>query len=180
MSWPAEIMDCFQSIKPELESDFTPAAYNKLLHTLFPVDTPYTVYPQVHRHEYSFIPSARTTFTVYYKNFPVFLLDLHSYPTLTRISRREAADDHIRMHMRDLQPYCPLSTLNAVSAFGTRLCFYSVNGGGVIAPTRSAVDAGASPDQTPIDWWNYDLLDYNGASRLERLVSGIRTRCEKI
>lgn len=170
-------MDCFQSVKLDLESDFTPAAYNKLLHTLFPVDTPYTVYPQVHRHADSVTPSARTTFTVYYKHVPVFLLDLHSYPTLTRISGREAADDHIRMHMRDLLPYCPLATLNAVSAFGTRLCFYSINTGGGIAPIRPTVDVDENHDPTPIDWWDYDLLDFDGASRLEGVVKKIRNVC---
>ncbi|KAF8953684.1 hypothetical protein BDZ97DRAFT_1871284 [Flammula alnicola] len=178
--WTPEIMDCFQSIKPDLESDFTPAAYNKLLNTLFPVNTPYTVFPQVHRHDEIVTPSARTTFTVYYKNTPVFLLDLHPYPNLARISAREAADDHIRMHVRDLLPYCPLPTLYAISAFGTRLSFYTVTPGCAILPARVTASDQSTHDGTPADWWDCDILEDDGAIRLKEVVNKIRNQCENL
>jgi len=172
-------MDGFQSVKPELESDFTPAAYNKLLNTLFPVNTPYTVFPQVHRHEDFAHVTARTTFTVYFRNTPVFLLDLHSYPTLSRISAREAADDHMRMHVRDLVPYCPLPTLHAVCAFGTRLAFYTVTTGQAILPLRAAA-LRPHEDTTPADWWDCDLLEDDGAIRLKEVINKIRNQCENL
>ncbi|CAA7266706.1 unnamed protein product [Cyclocybe aegerita] len=177
--WSSELTECFQSIKPDLESDFTPAAYNKLLNTLFPVNTPYTVFPQVHRHEDITTPSARTTFTIYYRNTPVFILDLHTYANLARISAREAADEHIRMHIRDLLPYCPLPTLHAVSAFGTRLCFYTTTAGQAILPARAAVEED-SAHRTPVDWWDCDLLDDDGAIRLKEVVNKIRNQCENL
>ena len=177
--WSSDLMDCFQSVKPELESDFTPAAYNKLLNTLFPVNTPYTVFPQVHRHEEFTNVTARTTFTVYFKSTPVFLLVLHSYPTLSRISAREAADDHMRLHVRDLMPYCPLTTLHAVCAFGTRLAFYSASAGEAIHPARaSALEQ--HQDSTPADWWDCDLLEDDGAIRLKEVVNKIRNQCENL
>jgi len=177
--WSSEIMDCFQTIRPDLESDFTPAAYNKLLNTLFPVNTPYTVFPQVHRHEDGVNPTARTTFTVYYNNTPVFLLDLHAYPTLSRISSREAADDHMRVHLRDLMPYCPLESMQAVSVFGTRMAFYKVTTGQAILPAR-ALSVGQHEDTTPADWWDCDLMEDDGAIRLKEVVNRIRNQCENL
>ncbi len=177
-------MESFQSVKPELESDFTPAAYNKLLNTLFPVNTPYTVFPQVHRHEDNSTPSSRTTFTVYYKNTPVFLLDLHPYPNLARISTREIADNHIRMHVRDLLPYCPLPALYALSAFGTRLAFYTITPGSPIlflcAPLRRILPTRTRRVGAPADWWDCDLLDDDGAIRLKEVVNKIRNQCENL
>ncbi|KAH9475287.1 hypothetical protein JR316_0012398 [Psilocybe cubensis] len=179
--WSSEIMECFQKIKPDLESDFTPAAYNKLLNTLFPVNTPYTVFPQVHRHEDLSTPTARTTFTVYYRNSPVFLLDLHAYPTLSRISARENADDHIRIHVRDLLPFCPLPTLHAMSAFGTRLAFYTASAGNSIMPARMPPTPGQDcQDTTPSDWWDCDLMEDDGAIRLKEVVNKIRNQCENL
>ncbi|KAF9478739.1 hypothetical protein BDN70DRAFT_835427 [Pholiota conissans] len=175
--WSPEIMESFQSIKPELESDFTPAAYNKLLNTLFPVNSPYAVFPQVHRHDGSSI-SSRATFTVYYKNTPVFLLDLFPYPNLARVSARETADDHIRMHVRDLLPYCHLSTLYALSAFGTRLAFYASTPGSAILPTRAGATDGTIVDEAPADWWDCDILEDDGAIRLKEVVNKIRNQCE--
>jgi hypothetical protein len=178
--WPSEIQECFVSIEPDLESDFTPAAYNKLLNTLFPVNTPYTVFPQVHRHEVNTVPSARSTFTVYYKKTPVFLLDLHSYASLVSLSAREVADEHIRTHIRDLLPYCPLSTLHAVSAFGTRLAFYTVTPESAILPARAALSEFPTNDTTPADWWDCDLLEDHGAIRLKEVVEKIKNQCENL
>ncbi|KAF8151808.1 hypothetical protein B0H34DRAFT_729067 [Crassisporium funariophilum] len=173
--WTSQIMDSFQSIKPDLEPDFTPAAYNKLLNSLFPVNTPYAVYPEVQRNIES---SSSATFTIYYRHSPVFLLDLHSYHALRRTSVREAADDHIRKHMRDLLPYCPMSVLHAVSAFGTRLCFYTVALGDNIKPARSPPEIPTRNDETPMEWWDCDLLDDDGAIRLKEVVNKIRNKCE--
>ena len=179
--WSSEIQECFVSVKPDLESDFTPAAYNKLLNTVFPVNTPYTVFPQVHRHEVHTLPSARTTFTVYYKKTPVFLLDLHTYANLVSPSAREVADEHIRIHIRDLLPYCPLSTLHAVSAFGTRLAFYTVQRSeGAILPARAASSEFITNDRTPADWWGCDLLEEDGAIRLKEVVKKIMNQCENL
>ncbi|KIM44213.1 hypothetical protein M413DRAFT_443240 [Hebeloma cylindrosporum] len=180
--WPSEVQDCFVSIKPDLESDFTPAAYNKLLNTLFPVNTPYTVFPQVHRHEDHILPSARTTFTVYYKKSPVFLLDLHSQANLARTSAREVADEHVRTHIRDLLPYCPLPKLHAISAFGTRLAFYTVTPGpgSAILPAKATPSEFPTTGVTPADWWDGDLLEEDGASRLQEAVKEIRTQCENL
>lgn len=180
--WSTDLMESFQTIKPELESDFTPAAYNKLLNTLFPVNTPYAVFPQVHRHDELSAPSSRTTFTVYYKNTPVFLLDLNPYTNLPRISAREVADNHIRMHVRDLLPYCPLPTLYALSAFGTRLAFYTVTSESAILPARATASDNADKynEGASADWWDCDLMEDDGAIRLKEVVNKIRNQCENL
>lgn len=180
--WAQEIMACFRGAKPDLESDFTPAAYNKLLNTLFPVNTPYTVFPQVHHHSELSSTSPRTTFTIYYQHTPVFILDLFSYGSLTRLSARQAAESHIRMHMRDLLPYCPLPMLNAVSVFGTRMAFYSVTPeSGIMSARIQSQDADKTGhEHTPADIWDCDVLEDDGAIRLKEVVNKIRNQCENL
>ena len=175
-------MDCFTSIKPDLEPDFTPAAYNKLLSTLFPVNSPYTVFPRVHQKQWQNNTSAApATFIVYYERSPIFLLDLYEYSSLARISSREAADNNIRAHMRDLLPYCPLPTLHGVSVFGTRMAFYTAAAGSAISPNRTSPSSNNElEDMTPADWWDCDLLEDDGAIRLKEVVNKIRNQCENL
>ncbi|KAF4622295.1 hypothetical protein D9613_009207 [Agrocybe pediades] len=181
-AWSSDIKNGFISTRPELEPDFTPAAYNKLLNNLFPVNTPFTVFPNVHLHQQSSVPDTRATFTVYYGKSPVFLLDINAYSSLPRISSREAADGRIRRHMRDLLPYCPLPALHGVSVFGTRMAFYKAGPAwSNVLPARTCTEgAGELEDTTPVDWWDCDLLEDDGAIRLKEVVNRIRNECDNL
>jgi len=180
--WSTEIMDCFQSVKPDLEPDFTPAGYNKLLNSLFPINTPYTVLPRTHWLDISSAHISGTIFIIYFKNSPVFLLDLYAYRTLPRVSTRESADTQIRKQIRDMLPYCPLETLHAVCAFGTRLCFYTASAGVAISPALAppSADVDLTHDRAPVDLWDCDLLDDDGAIRLKEVINKIRNQCENL
>ena len=72
---------------------------------------------------------------------------------------------------------CPLPVLHGASAFGTKLCFYSMTKAGSISPK----DISASPqymiDTAPVDRWNYDILTAEGEAELRRIVQFITTEC---
>lgn len=74
---------------------------NRLLYTLFPTDTDFTVIPQ-------FMPTSReaadflVTYEVYLEDKPVFILGIKPPKDLRYASTREKADLQIRSRVRDL------------------------------------------------------------------------------
>ncbi len=104
MPWPEKVIRQFQTIPPNpIESDFH-GAYNKLLCTLFPPDTDFTVVPQ-----YLKPASPKSsdyirvfTFEIFLENKPVFILELNNPADLDFISSRQAADVQIRERLGDL------------------------------------------------------------------------------
>jgi hypothetical protein len=106
MPWTNKIIRSFQTvpINPS-ETDFH-GPYNKLLNTLFPSDTDYTVVPHyVPGSVESLDPIFRyeVLFENKLENKTVFMLDLKSPGQLCYISRREEADRHIRRQLGDLK-----------------------------------------------------------------------------
>ena len=66
MPWPEKVIRQFQIIPPNpIESDFH-GAYNKLLYTLFPSDTDFTVVPQ-------YLKPASSKSSDYIVTFEIFL-----------------------------------------------------------------------------------------------------------
>lgn len=99
--WPEKVLRQFATVPPNpTESQFH-APYNKLLNTLFPVDSDFVVVPQ-------YLPDSRNAadFIVMYEillvNKPVFVLGLKPPSHLEILSKRQAADEQIRMRMGDL------------------------------------------------------------------------------
>ena len=99
--WPEKVLRQFATVPPNpTESEFQ-APYNKLLNTLFPVDSGFVVVPQ-------YLPDSRnaTDFIVMYEillvDKPVFVLELKPPSHLKTLSKRQAADEQIRMRMGDL------------------------------------------------------------------------------
>jgi hypothetical protein len=103
MPWPEKVIRQFQSIPPNpIESDFH-GAYDKLLHSLFPPDTDFTVV-----HQYLEPASSNSddyivfTFEVTLENKPVLILQLNNPAALNLISSRQAADVQIRERLGDM------------------------------------------------------------------------------
>ena len=102
MPWPEKVIRQFQTIPPNpIESDFH-GAYNKLLYTLFPPDTDFTVVPQYLKPASSKSSDYIVTFEVFLENKPVFILELKKPADLDLISSRQAADVQIRERLGDL------------------------------------------------------------------------------
>jgi hypothetical protein len=102
--WPDNVLRQFQIVSvdnPKI-SDFVPP-YHKLLYTLFPADTPFTVVP---KHRKAGSPPARKwimTLEVIYIDKPVFMLELRKPADLESTSARQLAETQIMQYMADLR-----------------------------------------------------------------------------
>ena len=91
--------------------------YNKLLNTLFPVDTDFTVIPNFQEIINSTKGAADyylMTFEIFLENRPVFVLELKREKDFLVRSKRKAADDQLRGRLGDLigsNELCSLSLL---------------------------------------------------------------------
>jgi len=76
--WPDKIVRQFQVVPANpVESDFL-GAYNKLLYTLFPADSDYTVVPQYLKPGSPLASDWIVAFEVIVENKPAFILELKS------------------------------------------------------------------------------------------------------
>ncbi|KAG9028308.1 hypothetical protein FRB95_006612 [Tulasnella sp. JGI-2019a] len=122
-------------------------------------------------------------FEVYFNDMPVLILELKRPGDIIWYSRRETADQQIRERLGDLREMCPIPTLHAISAFGTAICFYSINTKvqrPVITSHGIPRDRIVSNDTAPRDRWNYDVLEADGEARVRELVDSIRAACAAI
>ena len=82
--------------------------------------------------------------------------------------------------MRDLISICPLSKIHAVSAMGTKLCFYTAEAGRVISPLRIVAGVHFAIDTAPLERWDCDVLEVEGAARLKAIVNEIQQECAQL
>ena len=102
--WPADILrqfDIAHAVDPELENVWH-APYNKLLNTLFPVDTAFTVIPNFQEIGSTKSVDFIVTFEIYLENRPVFLLELKRKKDLPLTSKRVEADIQLRGRLENL------------------------------------------------------------------------------
>jgi len=78
------------------------APYNKLLNTLFPVDTDFTVIPNFQEISSTKDADYLVTFEIFLENRPVFVLGLKREKDLSVRSKRTAANDQLRGRLGDL------------------------------------------------------------------------------
>lgn len=173
------------------------APYNKLLNTLFPVDTDFTVIPNFQ--EINSTKGASdylVTFELFLENQPVFVLELKREKDFSVRSKRTTADDQLRGRLGDLIgdallplfslsnlfviDACPLPVLRGVSASGTKLCFYSITKAGLISPEYILTSPKYVTDIAPVGRWNYDILAAEGEAELRRIVQVITTECAQL
>ncbi|KAI9439501.1 hypothetical protein H4582DRAFT_1534233 [Lactarius indigo] len=179
--WPPKVTKRFSTVPPNArENDFY-GPYNKLLYTLFPPDSDYTVAPQSHpiltsRDSVDFI----IEFEVLLEDSPVLFLEIKEPRMITFESVREDVDNRMRKRMRDLAPVCPLDTLNGVSAFGTQLSFYSYDKQTRILPARVSPHPSVETDIAPLDRWDCNILEDEGARRFKDLVEEIKRKCGEL
>ena len=155
--------------------------YNKLLNVLFPPDGSFTVGPQTHiiaesRKSIDFL----VEYQVFWGDVPVFILGIKTGPKLGLMSAREEADLQVRKRLRDLISICPLPKLHAVSAFGTKLCFYTAEAGRAISSLRIVADDQLTTDTAPLGHWDCDVLEAEGAARLKAVVQEIQQACAQL
>ena len=162
------------------QNDYS-APYNKLLNVLFPPDGPFTVGQQTHpiaesRESIDFL----VEYQVFWGDVLVFILEIKAGPKLGLVSAREEADLQLRRRVRDLIGIFPLSKLHAISAIGTKLCFYTAEAGRAITPPRIVADDQGATDTAPLGRWRCDVQEVEGAGRLKAVVHEIHQACAQL
>jgi len=102
MVWPDKVIHQFQTVPANPQECDYYGPYNKLLHTLFPADSDYTVIPQYLEPHLSESPDWIMIFEVFLVNQPILILELKKPADLDLVSARELADSQIRRRMGDL------------------------------------------------------------------------------
>ncbi|KAF8492422.1 hypothetical protein F5888DRAFT_1619057 [Russula emetica] len=162
--WPAKVQrqfDIAQAAGNDTLENVLHVPYNKLLNTLFPVDTDFTVIPNFQEINSTKGAEYLVTFEHFLKNLPVFVL-LKREKNFSVRSKRTAADDQLRGRLGDLIDACPLPVLHGVSAFGTKLCFYSITKVGLVSTEYIPASPQYVTDTAPVDRWDYDILTDEG------------------
>ncbi|KAI6097500.1 hypothetical protein F5141DRAFT_1011230 [Pisolithus sp. B1] len=183
MPWPDTVICQFEIIPLNPNGNDFYGAYNKLLSTLFPSDTDFTVVPRHLEPCSSQSCTPMVFFEVVLGTKPVFILKPQAPADLTYGSSRQTADQEIRLRLGDLAEQCPIPTLHAVSAMGMRLCFYHVDTThfpSEIIPHGIPRHPTRVNDTAPKERWDCDVLDANGEARLRAVVDAIKEACENI
>ncbi|KAJ7237587.1 hypothetical protein C8J57DRAFT_1087369 [Mycena rebaudengoi] len=183
MPWPQTVLNEFSAI-PEgddvAEKHFH-GPYNKLLHTLFPADSKYTIVPQS-------MPTWREggdfifTFHITVRKVPVFVLELKAPADLKIQSERDLADDHIRRQLVNLTADTPLSVFHAVSAIGTKLCFYTYtqDNENPFSPPGIPYNNRMNNGVAPRERWAWDVLEDGGEQHLRTVVDQTKAACANL
>ena len=103
--WPATVQRQFeiaQGVGNDALENVWHAPYNKLLNTLFPVDTDFTVIPNSQKIYSIKGVDYLVTFEIFLENQPVFVLVLKQKVDFSVRSNRKAADDQLRRRLGDL------------------------------------------------------------------------------
>ncbi|KAI9464036.1 hypothetical protein BJY52DRAFT_1251206 [Lactarius psammicola] len=179
--WASKITKRFNTIPANARENDYYAPYNKLLYTLFPADSDYTVAPQ----SYSVLNSRGSVdfiieFEVLLEDKPVLFLEIEEPKKIAFQSAREEADNQMRKRMVDLAPACPLDTLSGVSAFGTQLSFYTYDKQTRILPARISPHPHMETDTAPLNHWDCNILEDEGAQRFQDLVAEIKRKCDRL
>jgi hypothetical protein len=103
--WPVKVQrqfDIAQAAGNDVLENVLHAPYNKLLNTLFPVDTDFTVIPNFQEINSTKGADYLVTFEIFLENRPVFVLALKREKDFSVRSKRTAADDQLRGRLGDL------------------------------------------------------------------------------
>jgi hypothetical protein len=103
--WPVKVQrqfDIAQAAGNDALENVLHAPYNKLLNTLFPVDTDFTVIPNFQEIDSTKGADYLVTFEIFLENRPVFVLGLKREKDFSVRSKRTAADNQLRGRLGDL------------------------------------------------------------------------------
>lgn len=183
--WSTKILNAFEAARADPDANTKEAvwhgAYNKLLNTVFPVDTDYTVEPQyitegTGRDSTDFV----FVVTMYLKRHPVFFLELKAPGKFALTSDRSRSDRQMRQRVLDWEKVLEIPELYGVSAYGTRLAFYKyTKAPRFLAPKRIPSDPDMFNDTAPEDWWSCELTEQEGFERFMAVVSRTRELCQE-
>ena len=177
--WPEYIHQSFNSAKMQdlrgREESVYFGPFTRLLYTLFSLDGPYEIMPQI-KIEVSWDSDNNPGLVVVVNKYPVFFMEIKPPAFLAYDSRREEADELMRCRFRDLRQVSAIPTLHGISAFGTQLSFYEYDSTtSTLQPERIPQPSlSVEPSFAPITRWDCDVLKPEGANCLRDVVKKIK------
>ncbi|THH15674.1 hypothetical protein EW146_g4845 [Bondarzewia mesenterica] len=185
MPWPSKVLERFQGVPPNpCENEFH-GPYNKLLYTLFRVDSNFNVDPRFTEPRFWESGDGLFAYEVRLEGKPLFIVQLKAPGDIELASARQKADTQIRSRMAEVAMTCPLPTLHGVSAMGTRLCFYRLDipakgENAIILPLPIPRKYLSSTDTAPAERWDCDILEEDGEAKFRAVVDEIQQRCAQL
>lgn len=183
--WPEIIMRSFFIAGASSSTSEKPfyGPWNRLLNTMFPVDTIFEVVPQYFpqsvgsRDVVDFV----VMLIIYVNAYPVLIVEVKPPADFRFNSKRQEADTQMRQRFLDVVGDLRIPVLHGVSAYGTKLAFYkytkNVN---VLEPRRITPDPELLTDTAPQHWWDCDILEADGAKKFREVVENVKEMCEAI
>jgi len=172
MPWPRKIIDAFATVRLHKESSYY-GPYNMLLSDLFPSDQGFMVCPQHQVESRNDAIDLAMTYLVEKDAHVVFFMEVKVPGHLSNPSTREAADGQMRQRYTELFAGVGY-VLHAVSAMGTKLCFYKVSPpDGKIEPGAIGPSLEYVTDVAPASRWRHDLLEPEGESWLRDVANEV-------
>jgi hypothetical protein len=145
-----------------------------LLSDLFPSDQGFMVCPQHQVDSRNDSVDLVMTYIVESESRVVFFMEVKVPTDVESRSGRALADTQIRQRYEEVYPDVGYA-LHAVSALGTRLCFYSASPpDGDIEPRAVHRHPHRVNDTAPAGWWNLDVLEPAGETRLRRVAEEVK------
>ncbi|KAF9069196.1 hypothetical protein BDP27DRAFT_1421169 [Rhodocollybia butyracea] len=130
-------------------------SWNRLLNTMFPVDTASEVVPQLPATTAHEAVDFIFLLLVYINETPVFVVEIKPLDHLRRNSKRQEADLQLRR---------PFYTYDK----NTRR----------ILPRAVTPDPDILVDTAPKEWWSYDIVEEDGANKFREVVKEVEEMCK--
>jgi hypothetical protein len=150
------------------------AAFNTLLHSLFPPEEDYQVSPQYNQVA-GVIDFAVTHDAI---PIPIFFVEIKIPSALNNIATRALADDQMRQRFTailDAFIPIPLPALIGISTMGTRFSVYRHRTDtGHLTPSEITPHPAFITDTAPRGRWKYDLMGRTGERQLRLVVDEVK------
>jgi hypothetical protein len=176
--WPEKVLNGFRAALAQPGSATNEAhfhgCWNKLLCTVFAPDSDYEVTPRLLEQRSSDGVQAGA-FVVHLHGRPVMFVELRAPCRLESSAGRADAVEGMRERFRALAGALALPVLVGVSAFGTRMAYYELDGAArVVRPLRVP---GETDDIGEGERWKWDVLEEAGYEAVMAVVGMVKEMC---
>lgn len=177
--WNENVIKRFEVV--EKDSTFEKryyAPYNKLLNSVFPSNTNFTVSPVV---SVDFAVEYLVTIEEHDRNTPILFIEIKDPTTLSSFSSRRDANEQMIHRFEQLISTCHIPILYGISAFGTKILIYTLNiETGNLTPTFPPPHPRKININIKEDAWNLDILENEGAVVLNNIFTHVIQMCNKL
>ena len=155
--------------------------WNRLLNTMFPVDSKFEVHPQypppgLNKESVDFV-----AVLIRINKIPVFMVEVKPPANFHLQSKRTDADEQLRRRLLETSVATKIPVLHGISAFGTKIAFYKFDPDTrYLEPRGVAHDPDFVKDTAPEEWWAFDILEEEGAKKFQDVVENVKETCSPL